>query len=183
MRKKLIIISIVVIIVLLLSAILYFRPIKITVPFLDKYNTNIFLTNNFGRCNVKSIIVYPEDIKIVINDIKKSGYQKQNNNYIKKQIVNNSCKKILEEHKKKIIYKLKGNDKIVEALSEYTDEGYNFSGKNSMVQQISNINTKKLGKQVVIYKLDNGIYIKYLVRNVEVKDTQKPVIELKVEII
>ena len=76
-------------------------------------------------------------------------------------------------------FKLKGSvSEVVEVKSQYDDKGYSLKEKGN-VEKITNIDVNNIGKQNIIYRLSKDLYNKYIIRNVSVVDTTKPVIELK----
>ena len=104
---------------------------------------------------------------------------KKIDNYYKKMFnVNNSCDELYEKYKNyNKEFSLIGSDEIkIEYGSEYKDSGYKADDK---VILMKDVDVKNLGMNYVIYKLDNTVYSKYLIRKVEIIDTIKPVITLK----
>lgn len=175
MKKIVIIISI--IFILFVGLIIYFKPIKIKDTIVNNNKINISLMRNFNNCKL-TIVIDDIDINSIIKeDLINDGYKKVNNNYVKKMSIKNTCDYIYKNYKKET-FKLKGSDSTIEVKEEFKDNSYEYNGKNTIIT-LSNVDTNKLGLQYVIYKLNNGIYSKYLVRNVTVKDTTPPVITLK----
>ncbi len=171
-----IVIAVLLIVLLVLNLSEVYRIKK---DFLENSKLTLVFNNHFGRCKVKTIIENNNLNEIITNDLKKDGYKLKNNNYIKTTKVKNTCDAIYKSYKNDEEFKLNGIDEVeVHLNTQYSDEGYKYSGKNK-VSQINDIDVAKIGKQSIIYKLDNKLYNKYLIRTVIVKDTDKPIIKLK----
>ena len=77
------------------------------------------------------------------------------------------------------IFKLKGNEKIdINVFDKYVDEGY-ILNKKLDVKVSNKVDTDKIGNYEVIYTLKYYNKELKLVRNVNVVDSIKPIIELK----
>ena len=141
----------------------------------DNY-VEIHLQTKLGKCNVKSIINNIDSN--LDNYLLKEEYKKSNENFYKEKEYNISCDKIAKDFINTDIYfSLKGKEEIdIEVKSEYKDEGYISNSKN--VIKLNEIDTNKLGTDYLVYKLDNEIYDKYLIRKINIVDTTKPTIIL-----
>ncbi len=75
-----------------------------------------------------------------------------------------------------------GNKVVVDYLKEYKEKGYKASyfGKNvtTEVKVNGNVNSKKIGTYEITYKINNGIFSSKVVRRVEVRDREKPKLEV-----
>lgn len=181
MRKKkiiILVISLTVSLMLGFSLFIYFKPMVFEINIIGNNKNIIKLTRKFGKCNVKSSIINKSLDEEIKKDLQKNWYDKKN--YTKEFIINKSCDKLYKNHvKENTGFKLKGNiSEVVEVKSQYDDKGYSFKEKGN-VEKITNIDVNKIGKQNIIYRLSKDLYNKYIIRNVDVVDTTKPVIELK----
>lgn len=181
MRNKKIIVLLICLFALLMlgfSLFIYFKPMVFEINIIGNNKNIIKLTRKFGKCNVKSSIINKSLDEEIKKDLQKNGYDKKN--YTKEFIINKSCDKLYKNHvKENIGFKLKGNiSEVVEVKSQYDDKGYSLKEKGN-VEKITNIDVNKIGKQNIIYRLSKDLYNKYIIRNVDVVDTTKPVIELK----
>lgn len=181
MRKKKIIILLICLFVLLMlgfSLFIYFKPMVFEINIIGNNKNIIKLTRKFGKCNVKSRIVNKSLDEEIKKDLQKRGYDKKN--YTKEFILNKNCDKLYKNYvKENTGFKLKGSvSEVVEVKSQYDDKGYSLKEKCN-VEKITNIDVNKIGNQKIIYRLSKDLYNKYIIRNVSVVDTTKPVIALK----
>ena len=167
--------------VLIIVTLQYIKPIEISTNLIDNYNSNIVLNRNFNRCNVNIVLDYKDDNEIITNDLIKNGYKKIDGKYVINKKLKKSCDNIYKNYEdNKIKFFLNGKKSVVvEALSEYNDEKYTINRHDKNVQAINTVDTKYLGKKYVVYRLNEELYLRYLIREIEVKDTTKPSIELK----
>lgn len=178
--KKKVKVFLVIFLMLLTSFIIfiYFKPKIVKVSIIDNNKVKLKFSNKIGnKCNVTGTIVNKSLNKKITDDLIKDGY---NNNFVKKTVVNQKCKDIINKIKdKKGSFKLKGSvSEVVEVKSQYNDNGYILKESGKVIK-INDIDISKIGKQKIIYKLSTDLYNKYIIRNVSVVDTTKPVIELK----
>lgn len=112
------------------------------------------------------------------------GFKKKGNLLVRKTKSTSSCKIKIKEYEKSkrkgyVTYKLNGKDNIkLRFGDDYKEEYVSFSINNKKNNNIiikSNLNTKKVGDYIVLYKLDNKYY---LFRKVSVIDDVKPEINL-----
>ena len=171
---------ILVIILLIVLLIFNLREVyRIKKDFYQDRKLTLVFNNNFGKCKVKTIIENNDLDKLIVTDLTKEGYVLKGNNYIKTTKIKKSCDTLYKTIKKDEEFKLNGVDEVETHFNtEYSDESYKYSGKNK-VSQINDVDVAKIGEQYVIYKLDNKLYNRYLIRTVVVKDTDKPIIKLK----
>lgn len=180
-KRKLVIIAFLtfVFILFLLGVFLYFKPIVINDKFVSENKVKISLNRRFGKCYVNYTIDSKDLDDVIKDDLKKEGYKVKQGIYEKNIVSKKNCDTLNKEYlssKNKLT--LKGKDKItVESDTTYEDDGFNYSNENK-VKKISDINTKILGEQKVIYKVKNEIFSNYVIRNVIVKDTIAPIIKL-----
>lgn len=180
-KRKLVIIAFLclVFILLLLGAFLYFKPIIINDGFVEQNKIRISLNRRFGNCYVNFTINTKDLDDIIKEDLKKDGYKAKQNVYVKNISTKKNCDILNKEYlssKNKLT--LKGKDKvIIESDTIYEDAGFNYN-KKSRVKKISDIDTKILGEQKVIYKVKNAVFNSYVIRNVIVRDTTAPIIKL-----
>lgn len=75
-----------------------------------------------------------------------------------------------------------GNKVVVDYLKEYKEKGYSakYLGKNVTkdVKVSGKVNSKKLGEYKITYKVKSGVFSNKVVRKVEVKDREKPKLEV-----
>lgn len=178
--KKKVKVFLIIFLMLLTSFIIfiYFKPKIVKISIIDNNKVKLKFSNKIGnKCNVTGTIVNKSLNKTITDDLIKDGYD---NNFVKKMIVNQKCKDIINKTKdKKSSFKLKGSvSEVVEVKSQYNDNGYILKGTGKVIK-INDVDISKIGKQKIIYKLSKDLYNKYIIRNVSVVDTTKPVIELK----
>ena len=172
----------IILVIILLIVLLIFNlceVYRIKKDFYQDRKLTLVFNNNFGKCKVKTIIENNDLDKLIVTDLTKDGYVLKGNNYIKTTKIKKSCDTLYKTIKKDEEFKLNGVDEVETHFNtEYSDESYKYSGKNK-VSQINDVDVTKIGEQYVIYKLDNKLYNRYLIRTVVVKDTDKPIIKLK----
>lgn len=180
-KRKSVIIAFIMFVFLLflLGIFLYFKPIIINDEFVDENKIKISLNRRFGNCYVNYTINTKYLDNIIKEDLKKDGYKAKRGLYVKNINSKKSCDILNEEYlSSKSKLTLKGKDKpIIESDTEYEDSGFNYNEK-SKVKKISDVDTKKLGEQRVIYKVKNSVFNSYVIRHVIVKDTTAPIIKL-----
>ena len=108
------------------------------------------------------------------------GFKYKKKILIRKSKTFGFCNRNIKKHKKSnVTYKLNGKDNIkLKFGDDYKEEYVSFSINNKKNNNIiikSNLNTKKVGDYIVLYKLDNKYY---LFRKVSVIDDVKPEINL-----
>lgn len=122
--------------------------------------------------------------KYLKEELIKDGFKKKGNLLVRKTKSTSSCKIKIKEYEKSkrkgyVTYKLNGKDNIkLRFGDDYKEEYVSFSINNKKNNNIiikSNLNTKKVGDYIVLYKLDNKYY---LFRKVSVIDDVKPEINL-----
>lgn len=122
--------------------------------------------------------------KYLKEELIKDGFKKKGNLLVRKTKSTSSCKIKIKEYEKSkrkgyVTYKLNGKDNIkLRFGDDYKEEYVLFSINNKKNNNIiikSNLNTKKIGDYIVLYKLDNKYY---LFRKVSVIDDVKPEINL-----
>ena len=122
--------------------------------------------------------------KYLKEELIKDGFKKKGNLLVRKTKSTSSCKIKIKEYEKSkrkgyVTYKLNGKDDIkLRFGDDYKEEYVSFSINNKKNNNIiikSNLNTKKVGDYIVLYKLDNKYY---LFRKVSVIDDVKPEINL-----
>lgn len=122
--------------------------------------------------------------KYLKEELIKDGFKKKGNLLVRKTKSTSSCKIKIKEYEKSkrkgyVTYKLNGKDNIkLRFGDDYKEEYVSFSINNKKNNNIiikSNLNTKKIGDYIVLYKLDNKYY---LFRKVSVIDDVKPEINL-----
>ena len=122
--------------------------------------------------------------KYLKEELIKDGFKKKGNLLVRKTKSTSSCKIKIKEYEKSkrkgyVTYKLNGKDNIkLRFGDDYKEEYVSFSINNKENNNIiikSNLNTKKVGDYIVLYKLDNKYY---LFRKVSVIDDVKPEINL-----
>lgn len=184
MKKKVIIIlSILISILLLYLTIDYFFITKINVDDITiKVKTNYDFKKLHGKLRNKNIKLDTNDN---INLNKPGNYEISLKTHEKYAI--NKTKKIkvhIVDDEKPIIT-LNGDKNIILNYKEnYEEKGYkaldNYDGDiTNKVEVINNVNTEKLGKYKIIYKVkDSSNNEEKVERNIEVKDTEKPTIKL-----
>jgi len=178
MKKKILSICFILIIVVLLiiSLLIHSKSYNLRVELIKNVYSDITLNSNGKTCIVT--LKVKESNEDIINELLTiDGYKKNKGYYMRKFNVNNSCDKLYDKYKNyNKEFSLIGSDDIkIEYGSEYKDSGYKADDK---VILMKDVDVKNLGINYVIYKLDNTIYSKYLIRKVEVIDTVKPVINL-----
>lgn len=163
----------------LLFTFLYFKPIKITGEIVKKSKVNIKLNRRLKTCYVTQTIDAKNLDYNIKEDLQKDGYKINKGVYEKKVKVPKTCDTLHKEYlSSKNELALKGEDNItVESDSTYEDAGYSYN-KKDQVKKISDIDTKILGNQKIIYKAKNVLFSNYVIRTVIVKDTTIPIITL-----
>ena len=81
------------------------------------------------------------------------------------------------------IYLKGGNSINIEYKTKYIEKGYSAKQLNknitNEVRTTGDVNTNKLGKYKIKYKVGSGIFSKTVIRTIIVEDKTKPIIELK----
>lgn len=144
--------------------------------------------NKFLSCITKEEYTITSKDKLINKYLKeeliKDGFKKKGNLLVRKTKSTSSCKIKIKEYEKSkrkgyVTYKLNGKDNIkLRFGDDYKEEYVSFSINNKKNNNIiikSNLNTKKVGDYIVLYKLDNKYY---LFRKVSVIDDVKPEINL-----
>lgn len=179
--KKIIILSVVILLSLLVITLCYFKPIKLVGNITDDKNVDMKLSRRFNKCYVKNTIKSNKLDKEIVKELKKDGYKKDKDTYYKNTLLNKSCDVLKEEYEKeRITFKLKGDNKeTIEVNSDYKDDGYILKGRKRKFVKTTSIDSSKVGKEFVVHKLTGSLFNKYLIREVNIEDTTKPVITLK----
>lgn len=176
-KKKLFILFIsVVAALLIISLFIHSKTYNLRVEIIKSVYSDITLSENGKSCVVNTII--KKSNEEIINELLiENGYKESNGYYKRSYNINKKCDTLYEKYKNyNKEFSLIGSDDIkIEYDSEYKDSGYKADDKVILVKDVD---VKNLGTNYVIYKLDNEIYNKYLVRKVEIIDSVKPVITL-----
>ena len=140
--------------------------------------------NKFLSCITKEEYSLNSKDRLIKENLKEElineGFKYKKKILIRKSKTFGFCNRNIKKHKKSnVTYKLNGKDNIkLKFGDDYKEEYVSFSINNKKNNNIiikSNLNTKKVGDYIVLYKLDNKYY---LFRKVSVIDDVKPEINL-----
>ena len=176
-RKKIVYFLILVLFITSLVAFIYlyfFKPIIINSNVTSNTKINLNLYRRINKCEIKSQINESNDTKVIEKFLINDKYNKNKKVFSKEYYINKSCTEILKKYKEEKLITLESV--VLEVNEEYNPNYLNSFYKD--IKLLQKADTSKIENQYDVYKIDNFLFNKYLLRKVSVKDTIAPIITL-----